>query len=623
MSIHPDVKLTDWNAQTRAVVLEVDQLFPGLEWGTYPGHDPSEARAADGMTPAYKTAAGIARGTAVAEWLWANRERYNIWYVIWRGRIISRTYERAGWRTYYPPKAAIENSPDSAYHRNHPHFSTYPEPASAYGTVWLDRLQPGVTDSESVRIVQRALKVPATGAYDEATISAARVFQRITLGDPPEFSDGVLGKWQAAELLKRTKTRATLRLDASGEPSPAPVPEAPPVVVDPPLPPVVVPEDPEPKPDPLPLYPAPDSGEVYLDRLQPGVTGSDSVAYAQTWLGKVLGQEVTRSGAYDDATQGAVKAYQRDVLGDAPEYADGVLGRLQTIALAKAAEAEVTIYASSTEGGQVWPEAVPPAKPPAPPVTARDQAVTVATWNVLKTNSLANMRAGLLELHHAGVDAVGLQELSDNTKERGLKAYAKSIGWASTKRSSAVTCMWNAKTTELVSEDYTLVDKGGVPWEDGAGGSDSIYKILMEVVLRDRASGREWVLLNHHLVPTVESGGRFRKDKPKRVAAYRRQISALRKALAEYGAGGRMVAVTADWNLAWGGEAADWVEAQLDASGATVNWDEAPDQDTHTGPGVRAIDWVAARNGYPGKTRRLGRNNSDHYAVAVDITLKG
>lgn len=622
MSIHPDVKLTDWNAQTRAVVLEVDQLFPGLTWGTYNGHDPSKQRAGDGMVPGYKTAKGIARGTEVAEYLWAHRVRLNIWYVIWRGRIISRTYENAGWRTYYPPRKAIENSPDSAYHRNHPHFSTYPEPAEAYGTVWLDRLQPGVTDSESVRIVQRALGCWVTGAYDEATISAARVFQRITLGDAPEYAEGVLGKWQTTELLKRRKVWATLRLDASGEPAPPKVPEAPTTTPEPPAPPVVVEPEPEP-PKPVELYPIPDSGEVYLDRLQPGVTGSDSVAYVQMWLAKVLGQEVARSGAYDDATQGAVKAYQREVLGDAPEYTDGVLGRLQTVALAKAAEAEVTIYADSKEGGQVWPEVKPPAKPPTPPASSRDVTVGVATWNVHAVNSLANMRAGLLEIHQAGMDAVGLQELSDDAKMRGLKAYAKSIGWASTSRNSAVTCMWNTKTTDLVRQDYTLVQKSGEPWEDGAGGDDTIYKILMEVILRDRASGREWVLLNHHLVPTVESGGRFRKDKPKRVAVFKRQISVLRAKLAEYGAGGRMVAVTADWNVAWGTEAGDWLEAQLDGSGATMNWDEAPDQDTHTGPGVRAIDGVAVKNGWPTRTRRLGRNNSDHYAVAVDLTMKG
>lgn len=555
MSIHPDVKLTDWNAQTRAVVLEVDQLFPGLTWGTYNGHDPHKSRAGDGMVPGYKTAAGIAKGDAVAAWLWANRKRYNIWYVIWRGRIISMTYESSGWRRYF----AADDPSDSKSHRNHPHFSTYTEPAKPYGTVFLDRLLPGVSDSESVRIVQRALGCPVTGNYDDATLSAARVFQRVTLQDAPEFSTGVLGKWQTTELMRRSGAWATLRLDSSGEPAPPKVPEAPDVSAPEPAPPVVIEPDPEaipeaaravarktlanvdlaaeaaaqagcpwwllcavlekesrgqniyghdkggalsdpdgkdipvtednwatfrdlvlvqgktsngvgpmqitwrgfftemearglkpwdpadnlrygaellakywnsaegttdarvrrvgrlyngadaygdslvpvaaawrakldgtapePEPAPVPLYPVPDSGEVYLDRLQPGVVGSDSVAYAQVWLAKVLGQDVARTGAYDDATQGAVKAYQRDVLGDSPEHADGALGKLQTIALAQAADAEVTIYADSKEGGQVWPEPeVPPTPEPEPtpdgPVIVRAVSVNVQDYNL-------------------------------------------------------------------------------------------------------------------------------------------------------------------------------------------------------------------------------------------------
>lgn len=647
MVIHKDVPLSYWNAQARAVVLEVDQLFPSLSWGTYNGHDPTRARAADGMVPGYKTAAGIALGNRVADHLWANRIRYNIWFVVWRGRIASRTYESQGWRTYYPAKSAIERSPDSAYHRNHPHFSTYPEKPTPYGTVWLDRLAEGVTGSESVEIVQRALGVKVTGNYDAATVSAARVFQRITLGDPQEYSTGYLGRFQTAELLRRTKTWATIRTDSSGDPEAPVLPPATKATytvqagdtlssiakaygldgwqalaaLNPGIDPDKLavgqvlnvpakPTSPETAP-PVAEWPLPTSGEVYLDKLKPGVTGSDSVAYAQTWLQKVEGAPEYRTGNYDDDTQGAVKAYQRDKLGDDEEYVDGILGKLQTISLAGDAGAKVTIFEDSVKGGQVWPEPEPKA-----------HTVRVATWNVKVGNSLANMKAGLDVIAGTGADAVGLQELSDDTKMNGLKAYARANGWACTKRNSAVTTMWRTESTTLVKETYTLVQKSGEPWEDGAGGDDTIYKIIMEVTLRDKPSGREWTLLNHHLVPTVESGGRFRADKPKRVAVFKEQIAEIRKALDQYGTAGRMVAVTGDWNVAWGGEAADWVEKQLDASGATVNWDEWPDEDTHTGGGSRTIDWVAVKNGAPARTRVLPRHNSDHLPVVVDITLK-
>lgn len=36
----------------------------------------------------------------IAAYLWANRSRLGVWYVIWNRRIISTTYPTAGWKTY-------------------------------------------------------------------------------------------------------------------------------------------------------------------------------------------------------------------------------------------------------------------------------------------------------------------------------------------------------------------------------------------------------------------------------------------------------------------------------------------------------------------------------------------
>lgn len=41
-----------------------------------------------------------ALGEAIANYLWSNRRRLNVWYVIWNRRIISTTYPQAGWQRY-------------------------------------------------------------------------------------------------------------------------------------------------------------------------------------------------------------------------------------------------------------------------------------------------------------------------------------------------------------------------------------------------------------------------------------------------------------------------------------------------------------------------------------------
>lgn len=414
MSINPKVDPAWWDDQPRAVVRELDGLFPGFSWGTYNGHEPTRGRAADAMVPGYTTAAGIAKGAELAQHLWDNRDRYNIWYVIWRERIISRTYEAAGWRRYYPSAAAIKASPDSAYHRNHAHFSEYLPKPTPYGTVWLDRLLPGVEDSESIRIVQRALGVPTSGTLDVATLAATKAFQR-SLDDAEQYCNGLLGKWQLAALLRDRKVWATLRTDPSGEPLP----------VDDPVPPVVVvtpPPEPKPKPKPEPVeYPAPTSGEVYLDKLNPGQTDSDSVAYVQDWLEMVLKVALPRTGDYDTATAAAVKAYQRDVLNDDPEYVDGDLGERQTVALAVRVDADVTIYRDSDSGGQVWPAVAKPApvvkptqpKPEEPPVS-RTLTFTFNNplWNNDKDRPWGPRKAGLVrEILSTNPDVFGVCEI--------------------------------------------------------------------------------------------------------------------------------------------------------------------------------------------------------------------
>ena len=119
------VSMSKWTPGVQTRVEEFNERFPDLSWGTYPGHDPSENRASDGMVPAWQTDRGRARGWEVARWIWANRARLGVWYVIFDGKIISQTYPARGWAPYF-----ARNDPNpSKSHKNHVHVSFYNVPA--------------------------------------------------------------------------------------------------------------------------------------------------------------------------------------------------------------------------------------------------------------------------------------------------------------------------------------------------------------------------------------------------------------------------------------------------------------------------------------------------------------
>lgn len=223
------VPMSDWKPHVQTAVLDFNHAYPNLSWGTYPGHDPNESLATDGMVPGWSTTTGNALGWKVAKWIWANRKKWNVWYIIFDGKIISETRPSQGWIHYFN----ASNPKPSKSHKNHVHvsfYSTGPNPAPAsLGTVWVDTLDYGRMNSDSVRLVQRALKIAVTGNYDASTRDAVKKFQ-ISLGDDPKYCDGLLGGNQAIALFSKAKMNVSVRTDPSGEgdlPKPAPKPPVP------------------------------------------------------------------------------------------------------------------------------------------------------------------------------------------------------------------------------------------------------------------------------------------------------------------------------------------------------------------------------------------------------------
>lgn len=113
-------------------------------------------------------------------------------------------------------------------------------------------------------------------------------------------------------------------------------------------------------------YPMPTSGAIYLDKLVAGTQDSDSVAYIQIMLAKVLKIVLLRTGDYDPATIAAATKYQRDVLEDDPKNCDGFLGQLQTLDLVERTKSPYQVYRSSVSGGLLTKAVDEPVVKPSP-----------------------------------------------------------------------------------------------------------------------------------------------------------------------------------------------------------------------------------------------------------------
>ncbi|WP_344808345.1 peptidoglycan DD-metalloendopeptidase family protein [Microlunatus ginsengisoli] len=284
-------------------------------------------------------------------------------------------------------------------------------------------------------------------------------------------------------------------------------------------------------------------------------------------------------------------------------------------AVLAALEADTTSPAALPDGSDA----------PAPnpdPAAALD--VGVGSWNVLKTNSVAGIVGGLAALAAAGADVIGLQEVTPGSKRAALR---ERLGpdWGMTDADNAVPIVWRRARVDLVAEHSRQV-LGPTHVEGGSGGTLFSPRSVQWSEFAARGTGARFAVVNHHLLPGIEAGGRPDPDRPRRVAAAEKQMDTALAVADRFRAAGVATMVTGDHNIAAAADA----KAQdprfpyigYARHGLYSNWRSLgyPRGGTHAGG--RLIDYVFASTALAAPVRQaiLPRHGSDHNPVVVELS---
>lgn len=259
-------------------------------------------------------------------------------------------------------------------------------------------------------------------------------------------------------------------------------------------------------------------------------------------------------------------------------------------------------------------------------------AFRAASWNVLKSNNVRNVAAALQEI--AGTaDVVGLQEFRE--KFRGTTIKDALPGWAWSDQNTSVPIAWNTNTFELVAKARVL-EFGVTRVAGGPVGRSAGPKYAEWVQLRQKSTGATVVVVNHHLLYSIESHGRPDRRVGKRyLALAQRQMRVERDLVDRFAALGLPVVVTKDgnWDYRKSARTKDPRSPYIQAArvGLHSNWQVLgmPKQGTQAS-GTRLIDSVSSTTGtlIPVQQTVLGTprhrfHGSDHRPPVVALTNSG
>ncbi len=198
----------------------------------------------------------------------------------------------------------------------------------------------------------------------------------------------------------------------------------------------------------------------------------------------------------------------------------------------------------------------------APAVAAKSKQVPVtSTVRIATYNSAAGVKTAKavadIERLAATSDVVALQEMGSWARRTAVAAslvdcetcaFDAYMPIAAVPGSTPI--IWNSERFRLKESGTRQVTEDTYVGKAGAGPSTLRAKYINYVLLRDRATGVKFYVLNNHAVPTVQgTGGGSNRRYPERLDLYRQHMEGLKALIAEFAAPNRAVFVTGDLNV--------------------------------------------------------------------------
>ncbi|HEX8488634.1 MAG TPA: NlpC/P60 family protein [Propionibacteriaceae bacterium] len=233
--------------------------------------------------------------------------------------------------------------------------------------------------------------------------------------------------------------------------------------------------------------------------------------------------------------------------------------------------------------------------------------VRVGSWNVLKSNSNGRIRAGLAELA-TRADVFGLQEMGSSSKRAMVK---KTAGFTMSLDRTAVPILYRTDKYALIAQGRQQAFPSGQKVERHNGSSVTAAKYVSWVQLQDTVTSQSFYVLNTHLLVGAQNSDKQRKNNPKRVALYNRQLATVTSLADRFRASGASVYVTCDCNVNYSPKLSPIITMR--EHGLTANWQTLDGKATR---GKRYLDYVWS-NQTPSSQVTGGNHGSDHRVLAV------
>lgn len=237
--------------------------------------------------------------------------------------------------------------------------------------------------------------------------------------------------------------------------------------------------------------------------------------------------------------------------------------------------------------------------------------VSIATWNVLNSNSKGRITEGIQSLA-SSADVFGLQEMGSSSDRSTANKAAARAGFTMSTDRTAVPLFYRSDKYTLVEEGKVRAFPGGEKVEKRGGkGTERVTgKSITWLHLRDNATQESFYVVNTHLL--VGAYNRGAKGNDKRIALYKQQLNALTNLVDSFQSDQSAVYVTGDFNVNYDTDAAPIVH--MADHGLTPNWQYLEGGAT-IGKKTR-IDYVWS-NRAPSEQTIGEKFGSDHSSVVV------